>query len=818
MATQARSNRFSSKLPTEIDVIINELGALDHLDILGVDLDVTRRDLDRFKHGSLNDFDRIATRGEQVIGLLHERLKNSIEDQVLERALVEGDTYPRPEINGVIARTLEHVAKKHYETTSATEREYISLRDLSSEKNPFSSTLTAPEKEYIVRSIDGLSQGAQQAAAQALAKAKRLQSLPFKATLSLIDTATRIFAVDAKVVGLPYEHIAANHFPDASQPNIDLPQNDVQMIIGYAENSRHFDKLPLDFAITKQKLEQAELGLPDGVSGRLKMAVLHQALEESVIQQAHDNARGHILSVDMMRDARNGLREVARAHYDNSATAESFIATYSMHTTLTHAPLPESLSAEQYLAISSSTDHLSQGARQYVAANLSDQKSNPDFDFNGSVDVIKRSLQAFDGAITHVGVLSPTQTLNRFDVELAAVGNINTAQPVSTRPVQDNTATLESSTTLKQLIAIIDSEGFNKASKLDLKATENTLTAFEARLPVGTDQSLRMALIHHELESMAIKSTKERFAGKSQGAAYDDAIKATKLESFYTARAHYDASMTDTATKERGFIRFVSRDNNGLLKKAPFPNALSSSEHDVLLKTMQDFTQGQKQFIASSVRDFTQTTKGTKPELSIETVKSALTSFDTAYRHARPNNYIDSNADFDIRRTLLLTKPQITQNTAKNESKPANIATKYDFGDAYANLMLEGLGKEGLTLKKSYNDPKSTTDMLYNGTKNFLKNIDTLSSHAAHLSNTAQGDDTRLGLIKTALGRVGQMKEGLAQDAGRKGFLNKAGNISLNADFDHTTKTIDSALTATDSALRSESNPSLSAAPRSVIS
>lgn len=844
MATQARSNRFSSELPTDIDVIINELGELDHLDLLGVDLDVTRRDLDRFKRGALNDFDRTATRGERVVGLLHERLKNSVTDQVLERILVNGDEYPKAEINGLVETTLRHVAQKHYETSSNTDKGYSPLSDLSNPKNPLSDTLSLAEKEYIVGSLASLSEGNQQAIAQSLSRAKRLRSLPFNATLSLIDTATKHFAVDAKVTGLPYDHINSNHFPDALNPALQKGSpSDVEMIMGYVENSRHFAKLPLEFDAIRNQLDKADAALPDGVSGRIKLATLHQVLENATFDLLNPSSSGQILSVDMAQDARNGLYDVAKTHYNMSSTAESFIPTYSMHTSLTHAPLPDSLSANQYNAIAASTSHLSHGARQYVAANLVDQKSQPNFDFNKSIDVIQRSLQAFDGAIAHIGMQKPSNALARFNNDIQSVVGVvgtmdspavNAAHTQTNNPspssaaVPDKPSPVPPSALVNELMTIVRTQNFNSASKLDLDATQDALARFDSRIAPDTTKPLRMSLLHHELESMAVKNTKKEFAGKteihgSENPAYEAAMKATKNESFYTAREHYDKALTDTKAKQKGFIRFVARGNDGHLKKAPFPNAISTQEHDTFLKTMKDFTQGQKQLIASSVRDLTEETKGTKPELVAPTIKAALATFDKAYRHASPNNYIDSVADFDIRHTLVESSknkgtkpPNNAPISTKSGSKPANTATKYDFGDSYANTMLDGISKEGVDLKKMYNDPKSTTDMLYNGTKNLLRNIDMLSGHAAHLTQSNQGDEKHLGLIGTALNRVGDIKDSLSRDAGRKGFLNEAGNISLNANFEHTQSGIDNAIKLTESSQELNNESSLTDSVRPI--
>lgn len=841
MATQARANRFSSELPTDIDVIINELGELDHLDLLGVDLDVTRRDLDRFKHGALNDFDRTATRGERVVGLLHERLKNSVTDQVLEKTLVNGSDYPKAEINGLVEKTLQHVAQKHYETSSNADKGYSPLSDLSNPKTPLSNTLSLGEKEYIVDSLASLSEGNQQAIAQSLSKAKRLRELPFNATLTLIDTATKNFSVDAKITGLPYDHIGSNHFPDALNPALQkgLP-SDVQMIMGHVENSRHFAKLPLEFDAIRNQLDKADAALPDGVSGRIRLATLHQVLEDTTFDLLNPNSSGQILSVDMAQDAHNGLYDVAKAHYNVSPTAESFIPTYSMHTSLTHAPLPDSLSADQYNAITSSTGHLSHGARQYVAANLIDQKDEPDFDFKKSIDVIQRSLQAFDGAMTHIGAQKPSNTLARFHNDIQSVVGAIDSPAVNSTPTQtnnpnlsntvvpDNVSPVEPSALVDELITIVKTQNFNSASKLGLDTTRDALALFDSRIAPDTAKPLRMSLLHHELENMAVRNTKSEFAGKTEiggsaNPAYEAAMKAAKNESFYTAREHYDKALTDTNAKQKGFIRFVARGNDGHLKKAPFPNAISTQEHDTFLKTMKDFTQGQKQLIASSVRDLTEETKGTKPELVAPTIKATLAIFDKAYRHASPNNYIDSVADFDIRHTLVESSknkgakpPNNAPISTKSGSKPANTATKYDFGDSYANTMLDGISKEGADLKKMYNDPKSTTDMLYNGTKNLLKNIDMLSGHAAHLTQSNQGDEKHLGLIGTALNRVGDIKDGLSRDAGRKGFLNEAGNISLNANFEHTQSGIDNAIKLTESSQELNNESSLTDSMRPI--
>ena len=823
MATRHRSNRFSTELPTDIDVIVKELAALDHLDILGVDADITRRDLTRFHHGSLADFDRVATRGEQAIGLLHERLKISIDDQVLEKVLESGEQYPRAEINGLVAHTLEHIAKQHYAVTSATDKEHISLSDINNPKSPFSDALTTPEKAYIVRSVGHLSQGVQQAIGQSLGRAKRLQSLPFNATLMLIDNANRSFATDAKFVGLSYEHIVSNHFSDSTTLSDDMsPVTDTQMVMEYVQNSRHLNKLSIEHDAIKEKIEQAQDNLPVGVSGRIKLAVIHQALEEVITKQVHDNASGHIVSVDMMKDVHNGLREVAQLHYNHSPTADDFIPTYSMYSTLTHAPLPDSISAQQYEAIASSTAHLSHGARQYVAANLADHKGDADFDYSKSVDVIKRSLQAFDGAVTHVRVLSPTHAFARFDNDLSST---QAQKPELSPPTPEpeveadlffeEVADIEPSATIKSLIAVIEKEGLNKASGLDTAVIRSHLAAFEADIPPNTDKELGMALIHHELEELALSNTKARFAGKttihdSENPAYEAAIQATKHESFFTARSHYDVTMGDKTNNTQGFIRFVDRDDRGRLKKAPFPHTLSTDQHAVLLKTLRDFSQGQKQLIGSQVRDFTNTTKGVNPKLTNQTIKAALGRFDDAYRLTRPHAYIDSQADFDIRHTLAESsakKPVSVPATSQNRSKNANSVTKHDFGDNYANLMLDGLSKEGSQLKKSYNDPKSTTDMLYNGTKNFLKTIDTLTEHALHLSNTAKGEVDRLDMIKNAVSRLGDIKDKVARDAGRKGFMNKAGNISLSADFERTETGINHVLEST--ALNNTPKPEL---------
>lgn len=824
MAAQNPTNQSQSNLPTDIDIIIKELAALDHLDLLGVDLDVTRRDLEIFKRGPLADFDRKGTRGARSLNLLHERLKTSVDDQVLERVLVEGNAYPRTEIVGVVAKTLEHVAKKHYEATTLTNTGFIPLSDVDSPKNPLSAALSLPEKEYIVETLSSLSQGAQQAIAQSLARSNRLRDLPFKSTLSSIENAARTFAVDAKVAGLSHEYIASNHFSDVAKlnaPNTAL--TDTQMIMAHIDESWRFSKLPLNLDSIEDKLTQTEVNLPAGVSSRIKNAVLHHTLQDMVIEQVRQHSTAQILSISTMQDVHSGLHEVAKEHYDRSPTSYNFIPTYSMHTTLTHAPFPDSLSADQYKALSASTEHLSQGARQYVAANLTDERGDPSFDFDKSVGVIRRSLLAFDGAVAHVGMVGPTHTLSIFENKLAAIGDIS-HNPAAPEPLSiTETNAFEPSDTLNQLMVLIDKEGFDKASKLDISQTRDTLATFESNLPADTDKTLHMALLHHELEQLAINSTKAQFKGKEQIAgspnpAFESAMKATKLESFYTARAHYDLALTDDMTKTGGFIRFLSRDDRGNLEKAPFPSSLGSEQHSIFLKTMSDFTQGQKQMIGAGLRELAASDRGATPELSINAIKIALTKFDDAYQQACPDTYIDSIADFDVRYKLTTinaknaTNP--TDTSSKIGSKPANIATKYDFGDSYANMMLDGLSKDGSQLKKRYNDPKSTIDMLYNGTKDFLNSIDNLSGHSEHLSKSAQGDEARLDLIKKALGRLGDIKENLARDAGKKGFLNERGNISLNAHFDRTTAGIEQSIKITDAMKKPVSEPAIVTSPR----
>ena len=817
MADQNPTSQSQSNLSTDIDIIIKELGALDHLDMLGVDLIVTRRDLEIFKRGPLADFDRKGTRGARCLNLLHECLKSSLDDQVLEQVLVEGNTYPRTEVVGVMAKTLEHVAKKHYEATTLTNVGFIPLNDLDSPKNPLSASLSLPEKEYIVESLASLSQGAQQAISQSLARSNRLRDLPFKSTLSSIANAARTFAVDAKVAGLSHGYIVSNHFSDSAklhEPKAAL--TDTQVIAAHIDESWRFSKLPLNLDVIKDKLTQTEVSLPAGISSRIKNAVLHHTLQDTVIEQVRQHSTAQILSVSTMNDVHNGLHEVAKEHYDRSSIDYKFIPTYSMHTTLTHAPFPDSLTADQYKALSSSTEHLSQGAKQYVAANLTDKARDTSFDFDESVAVIRRSLLAFDNAVAHVGIGSPTQTLAIFESKLADTGQLShlAARPESLHAAKPNAVT--PSDTLNQLMTLVDKEGFNKASKLDIVQTRDTLAAFESNLPADTDKSVHMALLHHELEQLAINNTKAHFKGKenisgSVNPAFESAMKATKLESFYTARAHYDLALTDEKTKADGFIRFISRDNSGKLEKAPFPKSLDSDQHSMLLKTMRDFSQGQKQMIGADLRELTASNRAVAPELSINAIKSALSKFDDAYRQARPDTYIDSIADFDVRHKLTTASDKTAANSAsvgsKNVSKSANIATKYDFGDSYANLMMEGLSKDGTDLKKRYNDPKSTTEMLYNNTKDFLNSIDNITSHSEHLSKSAKGDENRLELIKKALSRLDNMKDSLARDAGKKGFLNARGNISLNDHFDTTTAGIEQSIKLTDSMKKPDHEP-----------
>lgn len=441
----------------QVGVISDALTAnskFKHLGDISVDADVVIASVRELGDSIINE--KPTLNNPELIGVLHEAVKRSFDEQISDAFMPSSDSSPRHRVDEAFVYT--HAAKYQEELYKVSlvnntlpntidDRLYYGSEIQQKQGLAF---LTEKQSDYLLQSIKPYSVPVQQNIVKDIVAKNEWVDQTFSSSLNTARDSAAEFADALDRVGMPSYHLTVNLFPDSIAMNATSPpaREEVEDLMFYVRGTQVFHDAQINFRELEEKLDEVYGDISHRVAStdqHKTTSILHNALDTLVQEQMTDRQNEGVTPLDI----KAGLQEVAVHHYGNLSNyagnkSQEFILINPIYSPVNSDPLPDYLTKGEYERIAGAVASYPQGTQQHIAERLDFlDDSEPFFHARGLEATIEQFITDFNKDVSQTSSLR--QARNDVDFNTALESTVSrlearnlpqaTVMPASGEPV-----------------------------------------------------------------------------------------------------------------------------------------------------------------------------------------------------------------------------------------------------------------------------------------------------------------------------------------------------------------------------------------------